>query len=246
MGSFWHDLARYRNGNFQVFTTADGLPPGVVRAIYPDHAGRLWLATTRGGLLRVDDPAADRLRFIAYTTAQGLSSNETHCITEDAWGRIYVGTGRGIDRLDPQTGRIQRYTAFAGQGPEDEPRVAFRDRQGVLWFGGRELGRLVPGPDRAHSPPPIRITSIRLRGTRYPISELGETALGGPTLEPSQNHVELGFASLNFAVGEVRSEIFLVDFLLRSVRGENHDDVGPRGGFAIGLYGESGSDGLGA
>lgn len=205
MGFFWHGLARYRNGHFQAFTTADGLPPGVVRAIYSDHAGRLWLATSHGGLLRLDDPAATTPRFVAYTTAQGLSSNEVHCITEDAWGRIYVGTGRGVDRLDPQTGRIQRYTALAGQGLEGDPSVAFRDRQGVLWFGQASSGlaRIVPGPDQVQSPPPIRITSIRLRGTRYPISELGESALAGPTLEPNQNQVELGFASLNFAVGEV-------------------------------------------
>ncbi len=203
MGFFWHNLARYRNGRFQVFTSADGLPPGVVRSIYSDRAGRLWLASSRGGLLRVDDPAADRIRFAAYTTTQGLSSNETWCITEDAWGRIYVGTGRGVDRLDPQTGHIQHYSAAAGLGFQDPPRVAFRDRRGVLWFGGNGLARLAPGPGQPQPPPPIRITFIRLRGNPYSLSELGETALRGPTLKPDQNQVEFGYSSLNFAAGEV-------------------------------------------
>ena len=204
MGFFRSGLARYRNGRFQVFANADELPPGTVFSIYSDHAGRLWLATSRGGLLRVDDPDGDSPRFVAYTKAQGLSSNQTCCITEDAWGRIYVGTVRGVDRLDPETGHIRHYTTADGLGGTGGVVAAFRDPRGVLWFGtSAGVSRLALGPDPAQSPPPIRIASIRLGGTPYPISELGETVLDAPALEPSQNQLELGFASLNFSAGEV-------------------------------------------
>src|SRR5262249_50419013 len=63
-------VARYRGGGFTFFTTDDGLPPGGIRSIYSDRAGRLWLASSRGGLIRIDDPAADRPIFRSYTTAQ--------------------------------------------------------------------------------------------------------------------------------------------------------------------------------
>ncbi len=61
-------LARYRDGVFTFFTTKDGLPPGSINYLYTDHAGRLWLALSRSGLLRVDDPAAARPAFTSYTT----------------------------------------------------------------------------------------------------------------------------------------------------------------------------------
>src|SRR2546422_427501 len=83
--------------SFSFFTTNDGLPPGGIQTEYLDHAGRLWLGSLRGGLVRIDDPAAARPVFVNYTTAQGLSSNATGVITEDLRGRIYVGTGRGLD-----------------------------------------------------------------------------------------------------------------------------------------------------
>src|SRR5262249_45073976 len=141
------------------FTTADGLPIGWVRALYLDHLRRIWIATSQGGLGRIDETGADHPRFTTYTAANGLSSDAANCITEDLWGHIYVGTGRGLDQLDPATGHIKHYTAADGL-IRGEVRVAFRDRQGTLWFGGGEdsgLSRLIPQPDRPASPPPILV-----------------------------------------------------------------------------------------
>jgi len=58
----------------------------------------------QGGLVRVEDDG-QRVTFVSYTTAEGLSSNNTEVIAEDGEGRIFVGGGRGLDRLDPATGR---------------------------------------------------------------------------------------------------------------------------------------------
>jgi ligand-binding sensor domain-containing protein len=99
-------LIRYRGGQMERFTNADGVPAGWIRALHVDRAGRLWIASGDGGLGRLDDAAAERPRFSAYTTAQGLSSITVRCITEDRWGRIYAGTARGVDRWDPDTNRL--------------------------------------------------------------------------------------------------------------------------------------------
>src|SRR5262249_13955531 len=88
-------LARYTRGRFTFFSARDGLPAGAVMSILVDQAGRLWRATARGGLVRVDDPAAARPVFAAYTTAQGLLSNNTEVLTDDLDGRIYVSGARG-------------------------------------------------------------------------------------------------------------------------------------------------------
>jgi len=208
-GNLWvgfhgHDLARYHDGHFTVFTTTDGLPAGSIWSIFMDHEGRLWAATTEGGLVRIDHPERDRPRFVAYTTAEQLSSNQVQAITEDQWGRVYALTDKGVDRLDPKTGRVKRYTSADGLAGSSHWGVAFRDRHGALWFGTLQgLSRLVPKPDDPDSPPPVRITTIRVRGEPYPISELGESRLASLVLGPNENQVQIEFASLNFSVGDV-------------------------------------------
>jgi len=211
MGFMGHDLARYRDGHFAVFTPADGLPDGTIYSLHVDHLGRLWIGGTRGGVARVDDPGAERPRFVKFPEVEGLSDNDVQCITEDRWGRIYVGTGHGLYRFDPATGRTKRYTA--ADGLAGDPVTAFRDRHGVLWFSSSEgLSRLVPEPEGpATSPPPIRITGLRVAGIPYPISELGETYVAGLAFEQTQNDLEVNFASLNFGLGEVLRYQFRLD-----------------------------------
>ena len=68
-------MARYTNGAITFFTSREGLPPGAILNIHVDRAGRLWFASERGGLIRVDRPQAPLPDFVTYTTADGLSSN---------------------------------------------------------------------------------------------------------------------------------------------------------------------------
>ena len=200
---FYHGgLARYAGSRLTMFTVADGLPAGLIRGIYLDHASRLWVATGEGGVARIDDPAAERPPFIAYNTANGLSSNQATAITEDRWGRIYIGTGRGVDRLDPASGHIRHYTTADGLAG-NFINVALRDREGALWFGTLEgLSRLIPQPDRPPSPLPVLISSLRIAGALYPISELGVAEVTGLELGASQNRVSIDFFALGLEAGE--------------------------------------------
>jgi two-component sensor histidine kinase len=173
-----------------------------VRALFLDHAGRLWVATGQGGVVRLDDPQADHPRVVAYTTADGLSSNGISCITEDKLGRMYFGTARGLDQLDLQTKRVRHYTKADGL-PSSSVTVAFRDRQDALWFGtDLGLSRLIPGPDPPKQQPPIMISGLRIAGDSQPISALGETEVSGLILNPDQNQLSIDFVGLGFAPGE--------------------------------------------
>ena len=192
-------LARYRNGRFRLFTEADGAPAGGIGALYVDINRRLWVASARPGLTRIDDPAADRPRFVPYTAAQGLSADAVGCITEDHLGRLYLGMGSGrIDRLDPETGRVRHYTAADGLAGATLT-AAFRDRSGSLWFGAYDaLFRLVPEPDRPRSPPVVLIGSLRVAGESYLASDLGEIEIPRFELESNQNQLQIEF----FGLGE--------------------------------------------
>jgi ligand-binding sensor domain-containing protein/two-component sensor histidine kinase len=194
-------LARYRNGQFQLFNSADGLPPGPTGGLFLDHAGRLWFGSTLGGLGRVDDPNADRPVFATYTTSQGLTNNGVRCITEDLFGRIYAGTVRGIDRLDPATGLVRHFATSDGLA-NDFVMSAFRDRQGKLWFGTlKGISCLVPEPDQREASQPALINSISVMGVHYPVSELGQSDVPPLTLGSGENSIEIGFFAVGFAAG---------------------------------------------
>jgi len=196
-------LARYRNGGFTFFNTKDGLPPGSINFIYTDHAGRLWLALSRSGLLRLDDSASERPTFTSYTTAQGLSSNTIDVITEDLSGDIYAGTGRGLDRLDPTTGRVRHYTTADGL-VSGSFLAALRDPNGVLWFGTHNgLSRFVPDTHEPAAPLPILISALRVAGLQRPLSALGENDIRLPDLTANQNEMQIDFLGLSFTPGDV-------------------------------------------
>ncbi|HEX5474628.1 MAG TPA: two-component regulator propeller domain-containing protein [Vicinamibacterales bacterium] len=195
-------LARVRGDRVHVFTAADGWSQQPVRDMHVDRRGRLWLASSAGGLFRVDAPEADRPAFIAYTKAQGLSSNSVAVVAEDLYGRIYAGTSRGLDRLNPETGRIEQFTTSDGLAP-GLFRAALRDRAGVLWFGlTGGLTRFEPVPEGPAPTPRILLTNVSLNGARVAMSLLGVHALALPQLQPGRNQLVISFGSVDFSPGE--------------------------------------------
>ena len=113
-GFYEGGLVRYANNRFQEFSTKDGLSDGLVIDLHIDRKGRLWLASSRDGLRRIDDPGAEKPNLISLTTDDGLSSNNVRTITEDHLGNIYVGSVRGVDRISPATGRVRHYSVRDG------------------------------------------------------------------------------------------------------------------------------------
>ena len=215
-GLFSEGVVRFRRGRFVRFGENDGLGAGGVRDIYCDHAGRVWVGTSRGGVTRIDSPESDHPHLINIGMAQGLSSARVECITEDRWGRIYVCGGRGIDRLDPVApngARLTKHFTTADGLASGNLQVAFADRDGNLWFGTTlGLSRLVPEPDPPPSPPRILISGLRIRGVPYPLSDLGVDRLTGIQLKPDQTQVEVSFLGLSFEAGEVlRYQFMLAD-----------------------------------
>ena len=186
-----------------IFSAADGVPAGKINDLYLDGAGRLWIGSSRGGISRIDDPAAEHPTFLSYTTAQGLSSNYASAIVEDLFGRIYIGTGQGLDRLDPATGRIRHFTTADGLAPGIIG-AAFRAHNGELWFGTAQgLSRFVPEPRQVSTTRvPIMLTGLRIADQVQNVSAIGETELRLSDLAASGNQLQIDFVGLSFAFGE--------------------------------------------
>lgn len=195
-------LVRYRNDTFERFATENGIPAGAIRNLITDARGRLWAASYRAGLIRIDRPPDERPVFVRYTTAQGLSSNEVSAVVDDAAGHIYAATGRGLDRLDPETGRIRTY--WKGDSlPVGEINAAVRDRAGVLWASYiAGVIRIVPADDRPPGKPVVLISGIRVAGDPQHISALGQSELQPFELPWDRNSLEIDFAAPGFGPGD--------------------------------------------
>lgn len=203
IGIYSGGVLRYRAGRFQRFGIAEGVPGGILRGIYLDSAGRLWLATGEGGAVRVDNPQADTPQFTRYGHKEGLASDQAACFTEDQWGRIYIGTGRGVDQLDVTSGQIRHFTTADGL-PNGFVNAALRDRTGTLWFGTLQgLARLIPQPPQPLTPPPVFLSELNLAGQTQPLPVLGAPNITGLTVMPQQNQLRIRFFGLSFAPGEV-------------------------------------------
>jgi ligand-binding sensor domain-containing protein/two-component sensor histidine kinase len=178
---------------------AEGLPEILVRALWLDSRGWLWLGLRNNGVSVTKDPSANPPTFANYTTLDGLSSNTVWSIAEDDAGRIYLGTGRGLDRLDPGTGRIKQITAGA-KLVGDTLVQCLKDRRGNMWVAtDKAVVRLNPRaePDQARQPP-IYLTRIQTAGTDIPMPDAGTIQGPGLTLGPSENSLLIEYVGLDF------------------------------------------------
>lgn len=231
IGLYGGGLVRHRQGRFTLFGNEDGLPSGTIFHLYLDRSRRLWIASSSAGVGRIDDAEADRPQFVRLTVANGLSSNVVYSVTEDNLGGIYFRTTRGVDRLNPVTGNIKRYTASDGLPAGDG--LGFRDRHGALWFTAfYGVARLMPEPNEP-PPPPVFITGVRINGEAREIADLGETRIGGLQLNPSENHLQIDFVGLAFGTGEALQYQYKLEGAdadwqpLTSLRAVNYANLAP-------------------
>ena len=201
-GNFWFGftdsgIARFRDGRFTILDEPDS-PRGGITNIFRDQSGRIWIATSREGLFRVDAPAAEHPVFRRYTINEGLTSNNARCLTEDLYGNIYIGTVRGVNRLSPETGRIKYYGTSDGLA-SDFINTAYRDRHGTIWFGTfNGLSKLTPEPDAASPPlPPVLISGLRIAGEDYSVSPLGQHEVTVPEQSADRNNLQIDFLSIS-------------------------------------------------
>jgi diguanylate cyclase (GGDEF)-like protein len=116
-------------------------PMGKVRALLVDRSGRLWIATRSSGVR-----ALDLVRHVVTDyrhdarDAESLSDDSVYAMAEDAAGNLWFGTAGGLDRLDPQSGRLVHFTAelhAAGVAANEPVKVnaISVDYLGNLWIG---------------------------------------------------------------------------------------------------------------
>jgi signal transduction histidine kinase/ligand-binding sensor domain-containing protein len=202
MGLEERRLLRYRDGRFSEVrlkgpddSPSGGGPAERIWSLLVDSRQRLWIASSASGVGRIDDPEEGPHRIRWYGVREGLSSNTAWVVIEGPSGDIVVGTGRGVDQLDPDTGRIVHYSAEHGV-PRGEIRGATRDPAGQIWLAttaGVSVGTALHTADA--TPPVTVITGVRVGGLSLPIPADGTVHLPGIEIEPGARTVEVDFVS---------------------------------------------------
>jgi diguanylate cyclase (GGDEF)-like protein len=142
------DVYRDRNGQLWVATdkglclaTPDGwrVLPGtekaIIRRIYEDARGRLWLGLMPAAILRYNPANKELLR---YGSNSGVAGVRVLCIEEDGDGNLWAATdGAGLLRYRPETNDFLREKVPEGT-PEETFRFLLRDSRGRLWVTGQQ------------------------------------------------------------------------------------------------------------
>lgn len=139
-----------RTGQWTTYTSIDGLPQDLVRVVWPDGQGGVWLSTAEykridvtlgyacpktvyeGHGLTHFDPATGRWK--TYTTADGLIHNGVRALWADANDVLWIGTDGGVSRYEPRTGNWANYTTADGLGG-DRVQALWGDDLGNVWAG---------------------------------------------------------------------------------------------------------------
>ncbi|HVS81259.1 MAG TPA: two-component regulator propeller domain-containing protein, partial [Pyrinomonadaceae bacterium] len=192
-------LAKLTNGKIAMLQPTEGLPETDPRDFFLDSRGWLWIGLRFGGVSMTKDPGAAPLKFVNYSTQNGLASNTVWSITEDDAGRIYLGTGRGLDRLDPSTGRIHHFTIADGLAG-DLIIYCLKDSRGNIWVATTTgLSKFNPRAERVvNSSPPIYLSRVNVAGEDLPLQETGALQMSGLALPASRNNLLVEFVGLDF------------------------------------------------
>ena len=132
-------LVRFDGVRFTVFDTrtTPELGHSWVLCLLVDQAGRLWVGTSGGGVVRLE-----KGRFTRYAAEDGLPSEQVSALLEDRQGRLWVGTdGGGLARSEGS--RFLREPSREALG--SSVRALLEDDSGV-WIATEEgLARLQAG-----------------------------------------------------------------------------------------------------
>jgi ligand-binding sensor domain-containing protein len=121
-------LMRWKNDSFRIFTTADGLTDNVIRAIYQDRSGALWIGTERGGVCCFNNDG-----FSSFRASDGLTSDFVDAVLKDREGNFWIGTyTEGVNQFIKS--KFVNYSVKNGL-PQGTIRTVIQTSDSINWIG---------------------------------------------------------------------------------------------------------------
>jgi diguanylate cyclase (GGDEF)-like protein/PAS domain S-box-containing protein len=157
IGSDGHGLQRYDRAADRFLppilndpSDPASLSSSVVRSLYEDGQGQMWVGTYRGGVNILKQP---RHAFSYYTHVPSdpttLANGNVGAVLEDSDHRIWVGTdGAWLHRFERETGTFVRYPLPSVNGTHSSSLSLHQDRRGRLWVGSYRGGLYLFDPKK--------------------------------------------------------------------------------------------------
>lgn len=191
-------LLRLANGRLSKVEPLGELAANEVRCFHESAKGELWIGTRYHGASVTADPDAEHPTFRGWKTRDGLESDAVWSITEDRRGRIYLGTARGLERLDPESGRVEHITTFEGLAG-DIVYHCLRDAQGSIWAAtSNGVSRIDPRADEPEpAPPPVYIARVQIAGRDLALPLSGAQDVGEQMLSAADDNLRVDYRAVS-------------------------------------------------
>ena len=129
-GNFWFGttgggLVQLKKRKLISYSSENGLPNGIAKAVVGDGDGGVWIATL--GLANWKNG-----KFTIYTKEDGLPSNETSALFLDRERNLWIGSNAGLIKF--KNGKFTVYDYYPVMG-RTKVTSLFEDRDGTLWIG---------------------------------------------------------------------------------------------------------------
>lgn len=203
-----YDGINYIDLNTDEFKMQKLLSKHIIISIYEDFQGTIWIGSSDGLFSWV--PQTQKLS--TYTTVNGLPSDAIYAIQGDGQGYLWISTNAGISQFHPESGRFINYYVGDGlQGNEFSKNASYKDREGIIWFGGMN-GITYFNPQEITNPAKkwnIRITDFYLhnQSVRKGMKSGGYEIIDRPVFEAKEfqlSHSDNAF-SIEFSTQELNS-----------------------------------------
>ena len=141
----------YKQENFIRYNLppqANAVLQAPVRAIAQTNDGHLWMATSGGGLARMNTETREVKYYRHKPGPQSLCSDYLQAIAVDNSGNIWVGSeNNGVSILNPQTGTFRNINKETGELKSNIVLTIFKTKNGEIWIGSFEGNATVYNPD---------------------------------------------------------------------------------------------------
>lgn len=190
---------------------------GSISGALKDDNQFIWIATTKGGLFRLDS----NLNLIQnYQKENGLSESYINSLSIDKNGDIWVVTGKELYKLNrpenkfelvkPVDSPTQEYSLYANNCVSNDGTLYFPGNQGILAINPQKV---LTNPNR----PPVYVTSLLINSQEDPeglptYQELLPLQYNNNiTLKASQGNITIRYSALNFIHSEDNSYAYMME-----------------------------------
>jgi hypothetical protein len=181
------------NGRFRNYSDVSEMKSKVVYSIAEEKTGHIWFSTAKAGLCEFDGKT-----FRNYTLKDGLSNLAITSIASVKSSKIFIINDKGIDILDPISGKFSYLGSEEGIGNinPDLNAISVDYANDVVWIGTqRGIFKLAADEYSKLSKPQIQLTKVQVF--------LNETdTLGMHVFPHDQNHFTFDFVGLWYKAPE--------------------------------------------